>query len=129
MCWYTTDLPCYKHVPLLHMHPMMNINGLKKSPFCSSLCLELQVQTRGQHTIKKNANMWLILAACYIHLRFSEYIIQRTFKCVNQIINLNCHWACTYDYTTTTRNYYNEYDRIQVVSNIYLVTCKSSIFH
>ena len=118
---YITVEANFMYLPVLHMHPMMNINGIKKSPFCSSLCLELQVQTRGQHTIKKNANMWLILAACYIHLQFSEYIIQRTFKYVNQIINLNCH--------STYRNYYNEHDRIQVVSNIYLVTCKSSIFH
>ena len=90
---YITVEANFMYLPVLHMHPMMNINGIKKSPFCSSLCLELQVQTRGQHTIKKNANMWLILAACYIHLQFSEYIIQRTFKYVNQIINLNCHGA------------------------------------
>ena len=102
---YITVEANFMYLPVLHMHPMMNINGIKKSPFCSSLCLELQVQTRGQHTIKKNANMWFILAACYIHLQFSECIIQRTFKYVNKIIDLNCYSACT-----TTTNYYNEYD-------------------
>ena len=85
---YSTVEANFMYLPVLHMHPMMNINGIKKSPFCSSLCLELQVQTRGQHTIKKNANMWFILAACYIHLQFSECIIQRTFKYVNKIIDL-----------------------------------------